>query len=116
MARTLPRHRPLLSALLGILVVLAGVLALTRQRRVPMRLPRQRRMTMSSRPIVLVHGSLADASSWTDVVKRLQRDGYQVLAPPNPLRSLSGAPNTSGRSWPPCPVESSWSGTPTGAR
>lgn len=40
--------------------------------------------------IVLVHGAWADASSWFGVVKRLQRDGYTVLAPPNPLRSLSG--------------------------
>jgi pimeloyl-ACP methyl ester carboxylesterase len=40
--------------------------------------------------VVLVHGSWADASGWTDVVKRLQREGYQVFAPPNPLRSLSG--------------------------
>lgn len=40
--------------------------------------------------IVLVHGAWADASSWSPVTKRLQRAGYQVLAPPNPLRSLSG--------------------------
>jgi pimeloyl-ACP methyl ester carboxylesterase len=40
--------------------------------------------------IVLMHGSWADGSSWTDVVKRLQREGYQVFAPPNPLRSLAG--------------------------
>jgi len=40
--------------------------------------------------IVLVHGAWADASSWNGVVTRLQRDGYPVLAPPNPLRSLPG--------------------------
>jgi len=40
--------------------------------------------------IVLVHGDWADASSWNGVIKRLQRDGYTVVAPPNPLRSLSG--------------------------
>ncbi|GLF95379.1 alpha/beta fold hydrolase [Streptomyces yaizuensis] len=40
--------------------------------------------------IVLVHGGFADASaSWNDVVKRLQRDGYPVIAPANPLRGLS---------------------------
>jgi pimeloyl-ACP methyl ester carboxylesterase len=38
--------------------------------------------------IVLVHGAWADSSSWTGVVKRLQRDGFTVLAPANPLRSL----------------------------
>jgi pimeloyl-ACP methyl ester carboxylesterase len=40
--------------------------------------------------IVLVHGAWADASSWTGVVRRLQTKGYTVLAPANPLRSLSG--------------------------
>jgi pimeloyl-ACP methyl ester carboxylesterase len=40
--------------------------------------------------IVLVHGAFADASSWTGVITRLQRDGYNVIAPSNPLRSLSG--------------------------
>jgi pimeloyl-ACP methyl ester carboxylesterase len=40
--------------------------------------------------IVLVHGAWADSSSWSGVITRLQRQGYTVLAPPNPLRSLSG--------------------------
>jgi pimeloyl-ACP methyl ester carboxylesterase len=39
--------------------------------------------------IVLVHGAWADASSWSGVVTRLQRDGYTVVAPPNPLRGLA---------------------------
>jgi pimeloyl-ACP methyl ester carboxylesterase len=39
--------------------------------------------------IVLVHGAFADASSWDSVIKRLQRDGYPVLAPANPLRGVS---------------------------
>jgi pimeloyl-ACP methyl ester carboxylesterase len=40
--------------------------------------------------IVLVHGAWADGSSWSKVTERLQHDGYTVLVPPNPLRSLSG--------------------------
>src|SRR4051812_1483874 len=45
----------------------------------------------SSKPtIVLVHGAWADASSWTGEIRRLQADGYHVVAPANPLRSLSG--------------------------
>jgi pimeloyl-ACP methyl ester carboxylesterase len=40
--------------------------------------------------VVLVHGAWADASSWDGVIQRLQRDGYTVYAPPNPLRGLSG--------------------------
>jgi pimeloyl-ACP methyl ester carboxylesterase len=40
--------------------------------------------------VVLVHGAFADASGWTDVFERLKRDDYPVIAPANPLRSLSG--------------------------
>jgi pimeloyl-ACP methyl ester carboxylesterase len=39
--------------------------------------------------IVLVHGAWADSSSWDGVVSRLQRDGYTVYVPPNPLQGLS---------------------------
>jgi len=38
--------------------------------------------------IVLEHGAWADASSWNGVISRLQRDGFTVYAPPNPLRGL----------------------------
>jgi pimeloyl-ACP methyl ester carboxylesterase len=37
---------------------------------------------------VLVHGAWADSGSWNGVVGRLQRAGYTVYAPPNPLRGL----------------------------
>ena len=36
--------------------------------------------------IVLVHGDWADASSWADVIERLQDKRYTVVAPPNLLR------------------------------
>jgi pimeloyl-ACP methyl ester carboxylesterase len=36
--------------------------------------------------IVLVHGDFADGSSWSGVIKRLQRKGFTVVAPPNLLR------------------------------
>jgi pimeloyl-ACP methyl ester carboxylesterase len=39
--------------------------------------------------IVLVHGDWADASSWNAVIERLQRRGFTVVAPPNPLRGPS---------------------------
>jgi pimeloyl-ACP methyl ester carboxylesterase len=39
--------------------------------------------------VVLVHGAFADASSWNDVIERLQADGVRVTAPPNPLRGIS---------------------------
>jgi pimeloyl-ACP methyl ester carboxylesterase len=46
--------------------------------------------TDSAKPtVVLVHGGFADASaSWNDVIKQLQKDGYPVVAPANPLRGL----------------------------
>jgi pimeloyl-ACP methyl ester carboxylesterase len=39
--------------------------------------------------IVLVHGAFADASSWNPVSERLQREGYTVIAPANPLRGTT---------------------------
>ncbi|MFJ3897212.1 alpha/beta fold hydrolase [Streptomyces sp. NPDC090083] len=38
--------------------------------------------------VVLVHGAFADASSWSAVASRLQKAGYPVVAPANPLRGL----------------------------
>ena len=42
--------------------------------------------------IVLEHGAWADGSSWDGVVQRLQRDGYTVDVPPNPLQGLAYDP------------------------
>ena len=39
--------------------------------------------------IVLIHGAFADASAWTGVVQRLQKRGYTVIAPANPLRGVA---------------------------
>src|SRR5260370_19801942 len=39
--------------------------------------------------VVLVHGYLAAASSWTGVIERRQAGGVQVTAPANPLRGTS---------------------------
>lgn len=38
--------------------------------------------------IVIVHGAFADASSWNEVIERLQKRDYNVMAPPNPLRGV----------------------------
>ena len=38
--------------------------------------------------IVLVHGAFADASSWSGVITKLEKDGYPVVAVANPLRSV----------------------------
>jgi len=42
--------------------------------------------------IVLVHGAWANSGSWDGVVQRLQRDGYTVDVPPNPLQGLTYDP------------------------
>ncbi|HEY1237931.1 MAG TPA: alpha/beta hydrolase [Solirubrobacterales bacterium] len=39
--------------------------------------------------IVLVHGAWADGSCWSDVIQRLQADGYNVTAPQLPETSLA---------------------------
>jgi pimeloyl-ACP methyl ester carboxylesterase len=58
--------------------------------------------TTNAKPtIVIVHGAFTDASSWmgfgghgllghggNGVIERLQRQGYSVIAPPNPLRGV----------------------------
>jgi pimeloyl-ACP methyl ester carboxylesterase len=39
--------------------------------------------------IVFVHGAFADASGWSQEVTDLQQRGFDVIAPPNPLRGLT---------------------------
>jgi pimeloyl-ACP methyl ester carboxylesterase len=44
---------------------------------------------MDGRPnIILVHGAWADGSCWSDVIERLQAEGFAVRAPQFPLSSL----------------------------
>ena len=43
---------------------------------------------MEVRNIVLVHGAWADGSSWSQVIKPLQAEGFQVTSVQIPLRSL----------------------------
>jgi pimeloyl-ACP methyl ester carboxylesterase len=47
--------------------------------------------------VVLVHGAFADATGWHDVIRLLQRDGYDVIAVQNPLASLAGDVETTKR-------------------
>jgi pimeloyl-ACP methyl ester carboxylesterase len=45
---------------------------------------------VTERPnIVLVHGAWADGSCWTGVIRRLQTDGFHVVAPQFPMTSLA---------------------------
>ena len=45
---------------------------------------------MAGPTIVLVHGAFADASSFRALYDELQSEDLNVIAPPNPLRGLSG--------------------------
>jgi pimeloyl-ACP methyl ester carboxylesterase len=45
--------------------------------------------TTSKPTIVLVHGAWDNSSGWNGVIERLQREGYTVIALPNPLRGLT---------------------------
>jgi pimeloyl-ACP methyl ester carboxylesterase len=47
------------------------------------------RATQTKPTIVLVHGGWADSSGWNSEVSALQRRGYPVIAPANPLRGLA---------------------------
>ena len=47
-------------------------------------------MTGAQSPtVVLVHGAFADASGFAGLIRELTASGYDVIAPPNPLRSLA---------------------------
>jgi pimeloyl-ACP methyl ester carboxylesterase len=52
------------------------------------------RTTEAKPTVVLVNGAWANNASWSRVIKRLQNDGYTVVAPPNPLQSLNGDAQT----------------------
>ncbi|MEV5150185.1 alpha/beta hydrolase [Streptomyces sp. NPDC052727] len=76
---------------IAVLGAIAGVSALTLAITTPASASRAEHGTAGKKPtIVLVHGAFADASSWNGVIKRLQREGYPVVAPANPLRGLAG--------------------------
>ncbi|GAA2207111.1 alpha/beta hydrolase [Nonomuraea monospora] len=47
--------------------------------------------TAAAKPtVVLVHGAFADASGFNDLIARLERLGFPVIAPANPLRDVAG--------------------------
>lgn len=82
--RTLGRPASLAVLLAGVGLVLATISP-------SQGLTAPERQSGSAKPtIVLVHGAWADASSWSQVVTRLQNEGYQVYAIANPLESLAG--------------------------
>jgi pimeloyl-ACP methyl ester carboxylesterase len=77
------------------LVMRAVILAITGLAMTASQLPSAGATTTNARAggpkptIVLEHGAWADASSWDAVIRQLQRAGYNVDAPPDPLRGLA---------------------------
>jgi pimeloyl-ACP methyl ester carboxylesterase len=63
--------------------------------------------------VVLVHGAFADASGWAGVISRLQAEGIPVMAPANPLRTVSGDAAYIASVVNQIPVRFCWSATPT---
>ena len=63
----------------GGLMLAAGLLAASAEAQTP---------TQTKPTVVLVHGAFADSSSWNGVITILERDGYRVVAAPNPLRGV----------------------------
>ena len=82
--RQVPRHRRHLLTLAAVLTALITVAASAAGGATDVRsTPKGAKPT-----VVLVHGAWADGSGWNKVMARLQRHGYPVRVPPNPLRSL----------------------------
>ncbi|HEX7717963.1 MAG TPA: alpha/beta hydrolase [Marmoricola sp.] len=81
--------RPLTRALLGAAVI-AALAAVAPSSAAGAGLTGHAGPTPAKPTVVLVHGAWADGSSWSGVVQRLQRDGFTVDVPPNPLRGLAG--------------------------
>lgn len=76
--------------MVGLSTAVAAVSALTLSLTTASRADTQQPSSPIQKPtIVLVHGAWADASGWTPVAERLEKAGYTVDAPPNPLRGLT---------------------------
>jgi pimeloyl-ACP methyl ester carboxylesterase len=78
--------------------------------------PAQAPIPAQARNVVLVHGSWADGSSWSEVISRLQTAGLHVTAVQNPLTSLADAVAATRRilalqDGPTVLVGHSWAGT-----
>ena len=87
------RRRPTAILIAVVAAILALVLPVTSSAAVPPTIATaaaaQQHWASSPKPtIVFVHGAFADASGFAESIQTLQRFGYPVLAPPNPLRGL----------------------------
>lgn len=51
--------------------------------------------------VVLVHGAFAGSSSWSAVIRDLDRNGFRTIAAANPCGAWRATPRPSPRSSPP---------------
>ncbi|SEM20668.1 alpha/beta fold hydrolase [Streptacidiphilus jiangxiensis] len=84
------RNRRLTTAVVwaaATLTVATAVVGGTASASAPSPVPVSANANAGAKPtIILEHGAFADASSWDAVIKRLEADGYPVVAPADPLR------------------------------
>jgi pimeloyl-ACP methyl ester carboxylesterase len=81
---TNPRRRRRFAA--GVVAVAVAIMAIAGS---ALASSHRTRATQEKPTIVLVHGGWADSSGWNSEVTGLQRLGYPVIAPANPLRGLT---------------------------
>jgi pimeloyl-ACP methyl ester carboxylesterase len=79
-----PRRRWPLAA--GVVVLALAIMAIAGS---ALASSHRTRATQAKPTVVLVHGGWADSSGWNAEVTALQRLGYPVIAPANPLRGLT---------------------------
>ncbi|MEA2124929.1 MAG: hypothetical protein QOI80_1711 [Solirubrobacteraceae bacterium] len=79
------RRRPLAAAAVAVTAALAIIAVASSA----LASSHRTRATQDKPTIVLVHGGWADSSGWNTEVSALQRRGYPVIAPANPLRGLA---------------------------
>ncbi|MFI0240626.1 alpha/beta fold hydrolase [Streptomyces sp. NPDC016845] len=80
-----PELRRLLTALAVAVLVAAGTVSAQATSHKPGQTGKEPKPT-----VVLVHGAFADASGFNDAIALLQKSGFPVIAPANPLRDTAG--------------------------
>ncbi|WP_328834996.1 alpha/beta hydrolase [Streptomyces europaeiscabiei] len=80
-----PELRRLLTALAAAVLIVAGAVSAQAVSQEPGQAEKGPKPT-----VVLVHGAFADASGFNDTIALLQKAGFPVIAPANPLRDTAG--------------------------
>ena len=80
-----PELRRLLTALAAAVLIVAGAVSAQAVSQEPGQAEKWPKPT-----VVLVHGAFADASGFNDTIALLQKAGFPVIAPANPLRDTAG--------------------------